>query len=351
EALPGSTFRFDLPVSNGGNGQVGLELLPGAVEATLLADDGDVVARRAAGWDVTLDLDGPIMLELDESTELNLRVRVPEGAPAGLYNVSFTTRLSREAFQNLTIPVAVRELSRVEFVGPTDLPLIPGRNVSLAYVARNTGNVEGLFDLRASAPPGWVARVSPERAQLAPGDAVEVLVTLAAGAQTPDGSAIVRLEAQAEPRPATPTDLRVQVARPQLYLGDATATGALRAGELVLVSANVGNRGGIDATNVSVALTVDGRVVDRVLLSRIPVGSTSLATLSWVATQRGGAVEVVIDPDHELSLATREDTERNVQFGSRLGIPAPGLLALLAVAAALATLRPRRPRDTERDAE
>ena len=334
DALPGETLRFSLPITNRGNGQVSLELLAGAVEATLLSENGD--ARVVPDWRVTLEEEA-LTLDLNESADLPLRVEVPAGAPPGLYNLTFTTRLSREALQNLTAPVAVRAVSRVVFDGAADLPLVPGRPVALSYVARNTGNVEGAFDLRAAAPSGWQATLSPARAELAPGDAVPVTLTLNATREAPDGAAVVTLQSQAANAAPTPTPLRVQVARPQLSLGDVSATGALRAGELVLVSANIVNGGGIDATNVSIALVVDDRVVDRVTLSRIPVGSTSLATLSWVATQRGGDVRVVIDPEEEIALPSREDTEAEVQFASR--IPGPGLLALVAILGVLARLR------------
>lgn len=334
---PGQELRFVLPVTNHGNGQVGIEVLEGALAVTRIGPDGD--EKPAAGWSLRLDTP-PMTLALNETADLELAIGVPAAAAPGTYNVTFTTRLSKEAFQNLTVPVQVVELSRAEYVGAKTLALVPGRPVSLAYSVRNTGNVEGVFDLRASLPPSWQANVSPARARLAPGDVVPVTVVLNASRDAPEGDVVARLEAQALPAAATPTDLRIRVARPALFLGDVTATGALRAGELVLVSATVGNTGSIDATNVSVALTVDGRVVDRVLLSRVPVGSSSVATLSWVATQRGGDVKLVLDPEQEIALASREDTEAEVSFAST--IPGPGVLALLAVLGVLARMTVRR---------
>ncbi|HET6406137.1 MAG TPA: CARDB domain-containing protein [Candidatus Thermoplasmatota archaeon] len=349
EAFPGESLRFVLPIANQGNGQVSLELLPGAVEVVLLTPDGD--ERVVADWAVEMDV-AALTLGLNETVELPLRLQVPNGTLPGLYNVSFTTRLSREALQNLTVPVQVKELARVDLVGSTSINLVPGRAMSLGYTARNTGNIEGVYDLRANAPQGWQASVTPARVRLAAGEGVPVTVTLNATRDAPDGQHIVRIESQAAGYDASLTDLRVRVARPVLFLEGVSASGALRAGELVLVTANVGNTGVIDATNVSVALTVDGRVVDRVLLSRVPVGSTSAAALSWVATQRGGDVKVVLDPEEEIALASRESTEADVKFGSRLGVPGPGLLAILAVLAAVAGLHSRaRDAPTRRQGE
>lgn len=330
-ALPGATLPVSLPLRNVGNGQVDLELLHGAVEAALLSPDGTETV--VPDWRVELQANDEITLELNDTVELPLRISVPKGTPPGLYNLTFTTRLSREALQNLTIPVDVKELARVDLVGPESVAFTPGRPVTLAYVAENTGNYEGAFDLAASAPTGWNATISPARVRLAPGDRADVTLTLNATRDAADATHVVQLTTAAEGRAPTTRDLSVRTARPQLRLEDVGATGALRPGELVLVTATVANGGGIAAENLSVALVVDDRIVDKVTLSRIPVGTSALATLSWVSTQRGGDVRVVVDPDEELALAARgaDETEAVVEFGSILGVPGPSL-GLVAVA-------------------
>lgn len=338
-ALPGASLPVSLPIQNVGNGQVDLELLSGAVEATLLASDG--TETIVPDWRVELQAED-ITLDLNASVDLPLRVEVPNATPPGLYNLTFTTRLSREALQNLTIPVEVKELARVDLLGPESVAFAPGRPVTLGYVAENTGNFEGAFDLAAAAPAGWNATLSPARVRLAPGDRADVTLTLNATPDAADGNHVVTLSTAAEGRAPTTSDLTARTARPQLALEDVSATGALRPGELVLVTATVANGGGIAAENVSVALVVDERVVDKVTLTRIPVGTSALATLSWVSTQRGGDVRVVVDPDEEIALAARgaDATEAAVEFGSILGAPGPGLgLVVVALLAGIALRR------------
>lgn len=337
EALPGATLRYALPILNAGNGQVGVELLSGAVDAALLLPNGDT--RPVADWVVALEA-SDVTLALNETVELPLRIEVPSLTPPGLYNLTFTTRLSREAVQNLTVPVQVLALSRVELEGPARVEMTPGRPITLAYVARNTGNVDGTFDLTAQAPAGWNATFSPPRSLLAPGERMNVRLTLNATRDAANGPYEVTLATASEGATPTTSKLLVQIARPQLYLADVAHTGDLRVGELIIVTATVGNRGGISADNVSVALVVDDRVVDRATLSRIPIGGTGVATLSWVATQRGGDARVILDPEQEIELETRDETQQGVEFGSRLGAPGPGILVVLAaVALALAWRR------------
>lgn len=337
---PGSRVRFLLPLENRGNGQVGLELLAGAVEAKRVSPDGE--GAIVADWRVTLE-DGEIILGLDERTDLPLRIDVPRGVPPGLYDLTFTTRLSREATQNLTIPVDVRTLAQVDLEGDERVAFPPGRPVLIALVAVNQGNLDATFELAAATPPGWNASFTPQRVRLAPGERVDVALSLGAPQDATDGTHEVTLSATAEDRVPTERPLVVNLARPQLYLADVDASGALRPGELVLVTATVGNRGGISADNVSIAMMVDDRVVDNVLLSRIPVGSSTLATLSWVSTQRGGDVRLVIDPGQEIALAERgaSSTEAEVAFGSILGVPGPGILLLVVALLAGTALRRR----------
>lgn len=321
EADPGAPLRFVLPVTNRGNGQVTLELLSGAVTPP---------------WPVTLEAEG-ITLGVNDTADLPLRIDVPAGTPPGAYNLTFTTRLSREALQNLSIPVNVRAISRIEFIGAKEISLTPGRPLDVAYLAKNTGNVEGTFDFSSLVPDGWNATFSPERARLAPGASIPVTLQLNATRDAPDGPDGMSLVATTGSSPPSQTQLTLDVRRPQLSLASVSATGSLVSGELVLVTATIANAGGIQADNVSVALVVDGKVVDKVLLTRIPVGSNALATLSWVATQRGGDVKVVLDPDQEIEMPTRDATSQVVQFGSRLGTPGPGigLLVLFAVGSSL----------------
>ncbi|HUR68214.1 MAG TPA: CARDB domain-containing protein [Candidatus Thermoplasmatota archaeon] len=336
EAEPGEVLHFVLPVTNRGNGQVAVELLAGATEVKRGADAPAGASSVTPAWPVTLESEG-FTLEVNDSADLPLRIDVPAGTPPGAYNLTFTTRLSREALQNVSIPVNVKAVSRVDFGGPKSVGLTPGRPIALSYHVKNVGNVEGTFDLTAQAPEGWNATFAPTRAHLAPGEAVDALLSLNATKDAPDGAVRVELHAAVAGAAAGGAPLDVNVARPQLSLASVTGSGSLKAGELILVSATVQNAGGIEAENVSVALVVDGRTVDKVQLSRIPVGSSALATLSWVSTQRGGDVKVVLDPDNEMSLSDRSASEQGVHFGSKIGVPGPGLFALLAVIALVAT--------------
>ena len=340
QAMAGRDLRLVLPVQNAGNGQVEVELLPGAVEAALLATDGST--RLVGDWDVELETPD-VTLGLNETTELTFLIEVPRGTPPGLYDLTFTTRLSREAVHNLTVPIDVRAVAALDLDVPDRVAFTPGRLYTVPFVAENEGNVEALFELSADAPDGWNVTLSPPRVRVAPGESVDLVLAINVTREADAGTYRVLLRAAAEGHTPTLQDLTVSLARPELRLGDVSANGALRPGELVLVTATVANGGGIAAENVSVALLVDGRIVDSVTLSRIPVGSSSLATLSWVSTQRGGDVRVVVDPAQEIALAERgaASTEATVQFGSFLGTPFPVALAL-ALAIGLALARRRR---------
>lgn len=339
QALPGETLRFLLPVTNLGNGQDSVELLEGAVDALRLEGDASVGAPLD-GWRVTMDVES-VRLELNETSELPLRIVVPRGTPPGQYNVTFTARLSREALQNLSVPVAVSRLARVDLDGASVLATTPGRLVHLSYVAVNNGNVEGTFDLAASAPTGWNATFSPARARLAPGERMPVALSLNASRDAADGVYEVALSAANGDDAPTVSSLSVRLARPELYIANVETSGALRSGDLVVVSATVGNRGDIAAENVSVVLVVDGKVVDRAILARVPVNQSGIASLSWVATSSRGDVKVLVDPDEDIVQATRAQSAASVEFGSRLlPTPAPGLAWLLAgLAVALAARR------------
>lgn len=326
-ADPGETLRYVLPIQNLGNGNDAIEILPGAVTPS---------------WKLTTDAES-VVLAYNESGELPLRIEVPQGTKQGLYNLTFTLRLSREAFQNLTLPVEVRPLARVTFDGPASLHTSPGRAQLLSMTAVNTGNLEGNFTLSALAPEAWNVTFSPERVRLAPGASTPVVVALNASREAPDADYDVDLVARLDGAEAGRTPLPVSLARPLLFLSDVAGSGTVRAGELVLVSATVGNRGDIAAENVSVALVVDGAIVDRVVLNRIPINEEKVATLNWVATSRSKDVHVVLDPEEEIVQATRDDTVSTVAFGGRiLPTPAPAPVLLLLTAAGAALLARRR---------
>ena len=326
-AVPGETLRYLLPLSNAGNGNDAIELLPGAV---------------SPAWRVASD-EQTLVLPVNQSADLPLRIEVPRGTPPGPTNLTFTLRLSREAFQNVTIPLDVRPLALVNFTGADAVRGAPGRPLTLPLVAVNDGNLEGDFRFAAQAPPGWAAALRPIGARLAPGESIPVTLTLQAPRDAQDGRHDVTLEATLDEAPAGRRGVAVDLARPELYLADVTPSGSLARGELVLVAATVGNRGQLAAENVSVALVVDGVVVERTVLARVPVGGSAQATLSWVSTG-GRDVRVVLDPDQEHATERGDDAEATVTFGSRLfPVPAPApLLALAAVMLAALVLRRRR---------
>lgn len=321
-ATPGETLRYLLPLGNAGNGNDAIELLPAAV---------------SPAWRVASD-EETLTLPANATGDLPLRISVPRGTPPGLHNLTFTLRLSREATQNVTVPIDVRPLARVAFTGAAEATGPPGRPVTLSLVAENVGNLAGEFGFAADAPEGWSATFAPARARLAPGERVPVTLTLNASRDAASGAHEVGLLATLDGEPAGRTPLPTTLARPLLHLGEVRASGRPVAGETLLVSALVGNRGDLAADNVTVALLVDGEVVDQVVLSRIPVGQTGQATLTWLATHPPGDVRVLLDPAHEVVQDTRDETEAQVTFGTRIPVPAPGLLALVAAVLALALL-------------
>lgn len=324
-ADPGETLRYLLPLGNTGNGNDAIELLP---------------AAATPAWRVVAD-EGTLTIPANASADLPLRISVPAGTPPGLHNLTFTLRLSREATQNVTLPIDVRPLARVGFTGTLDARGPPGRPIVMDLVARNTGNLPSEYAFRADVPPGWSASFVPARASLAPGERVGVTLTLNASRDAANGAHEVALEASLEGAPAGRTLLPVLIARPHLYLGEVRASGAPSSGETLLVSAVVANRGALAAENVTVALVVDGQVVDQAVLSRVPVGQSAQATLTWLATSGTDDVRVVIDPAQEVVQDDRGETEARVTFGTRLPIPMPGPLAMAAALACAALLAAR----------
>ena len=323
-AEPGATFDYVLPLTNHGNGNDIVELLPGAVTPV---------------WRVVT----PNSLALDpEATEdLPLSVTVPNGTLPGLYNLTFTLRLTREAFQNLTIPVQVVPTARVAYHGVENgLAMTPGRAKQLDLTAANVGNVAGTFEFNATAPAGWNVTFSPARAKLAPGESVPLLVLLNATREATDGAYPLTLTATLSGAAAGVTDAPVRIARPELYLTNVTTAGSTSPGDLVLVTAMVGNRGAIAAENVSVELLVDGSAVDKVVISRILVNDTKVATLNWLSTKRTSDIKVVLDRQGEIVELSRDDHEATANFASP--VPGVGTVGLLGVVLLVALGRLRR---------
>lgn len=328
-AEPGQALDYVLPVTNHGNGNDVIELLAGAT---------------TPDWDVTTDAP-PVALGVDEAADIPLRIQVPPLTLPGLYNLTFTLRLSREAFQNLTIPIDVRPTPRLAYVGNVDLSFPPGRAYEARLFVENTGNLAGAFALVADAPEGWNVTLLPPRVTLAPGERAPVAVRVNATRDAPDATYDLALRATLDEADAGATRGTVTLARPDLRITSIDASGSARPGELVLVAATVQNVGGIAAENVSVALVVDGEAVDQVVLARIPGGDAKIATLSWVSTKRTDDIRVVLDPADEIVEATATGDDAQVVFSSKL-VPGPGILLLAGAvgATALALRNSRRSR-------
>lgn len=326
QAEPGETITYVLPITNLGNGPDAIEILPGAI---------------TPAWTLVAGNDS-LLVGYNESIDLPLRLTVPPATAPNLYNVTFTVRLSRETTQNLSIPVEVKRVARLGFEGAATLATTQGKPTEVPFLARNRGNVEGAYDLAADVPAGWSASFAPARVTLAPGQSQPVTLRLNASRDAADGDHDVTLRARLAGEAAGAQALPTRLAKPQLTVQDVSASGTLRAGELVLVTATIANQGEIDAENVSVALVADGVVVDQVTINRVGVDDAKVATLNWVATGGADDVRVVIDPENLIVMPDREGSAAEVAFGSRLFTPGPTpVLALLAVAL-LALARRRR---------
>jgi uncharacterized membrane protein len=335
-ADPGVPFTFTLPLTNHGNGQDVVEVVPGASDPAW-----PVVATQPS-----------LPIGVGATEDFPIVVTVPNGTAPGSYNLTFTLRLTREAFENLTITVDVNVDARIAYEGLLPaLALTPGRAKELAVTAVNVGNVAGTFVFNATLPAGWNASFSPPEATLAPGDSIPVTLLVNASRDAPDGAYSTSLDAELNGTAAGDQGVPIAIARPALYLGAVTASGSTTPGDLVLVTATVGNRGSIAAENVSVELLVDGASVDQVVLGRVGVNATQLATLNWLSTHRTSDLKVVLDRNGDIVEASRANHEAQVTFASR--VPAPGLPAVLAVAVlASAALRLRsrgKAREREED--
>lgn len=326
EAEPGDALRYVLPLRNAGNGNEVLELLPGAVEPA---------------WHLVADSPS-LAIPYNESADLPLALDVPPGAPAGLTNVTFRVRLSREATQNLTLPIQVKSVAKLAFDALPELRTSPGKPTLVETTVTNVGNLEGAFAFAADAPAGWNVTFLPANATLGVGDAMPLRILVNASREAPDGAFGLDVRASYAGAAAGHAALAGSLAKPLLSLSGVQTTGSPRSDPLVLVSASVANKGDIAAENVTVALLVDGVAVDKVVLARIPVNDTKVATLNWAPTGNPKDVHVVIDPQGDIVQATREQTDAQVSFAKTLGIPALAPLALVGACGALALLLRRR---------
>lgn len=327
QALPGESFEYTLPLVNHGNGNDVVELLPGAVTPVW-----KMVAKTQS-----------LHIDVDQTEDFPLTITVPEGTPPGPYNLTFTLRLTREATQNVTIPVNVLASARVEVRGIGALTLLPGQTRTVNAQAVNVGNVEGTFTFTDDAPPGWNVTFAPERAKLAPGERIPVTVSFNASREAPDGEYTLELGTLFDNATSGKVSVAANLGRPELFISSVEATGSSAPGDLVLVSATVGNRGRVAAENVSVALVVAGVSVDRVVISRIQENDAKVATLNWLATQRTSDIKVVLDPDGEIAELNRDNHEADVAFSSKLPIPATPLVGV-ALAIGIALILGRRNR-------
>lgn len=323
-AVPGETLDYVLPLANHGNGDVTIELLPGA----------------ATGFVVRTD--DALALGVNDSGDLRLRIDVPAGTPPGPAFVNLTLRLSNEATQSILVPLQVAPRASLSFRGPSDLAAAPLRATPLRLTVANDGNLPGSFALGGTLPDGWTLRFEPATVTLAPGGTADVVAYVNASRDATDGAYGGRLTATLDGAEAGAHDLAVAVSRPELFIAGVDASGELETGQLVVVSARIGNRGAIAAEDVEVALVVDGQVVDQVVLERVTPAQQQVATLSWLATRSGGEVRVVIDPAERIVMSSRDGDEAGVSFATGFGVPGVGLVALLGAGAAVAALRRRR---------
>lgn len=317
QAVPGTVLQVELRLTNQGNLNESLRVLPGALPP---------------GWQMV-----PTQVDLAQnaSTRLPVSLTIPAASPAG--RVALSVRLVAEdgttAFVkfNATVPDVAGGAATLR----SGLAAQPGQDLPVVVPFLNSGNLPVRASLAAASGEPWTL-VSKGAVDVAPGANVTLHGSWRVPRDAQDGPAQHFLTVTTEPDSSEPRlGMAIDVGRPNLRLN---ATELLLAPSGTLVRAVVANLGDRDATDVLLHVVLDGTVVAEQQVKRIPAGRQADLLLAL-----GRAVDaplgVVLDPANAVVEADETDNQSLLQAAGKQA-PAPGLwLAIVALLAALGRRR------------
>ncbi|MBM4248940.1 MAG: hypothetical protein FJ149_05825 [Euryarchaeota archaeon] len=126
---------------------------------------------------------------------------------------------------------------------------------------------------------------------------------------------------------------------PRLSVGELSVQGELLAGSEIVLSVTVTNDGQGDALSVNVTLIIDGNASDRLVLDRLPAGSSQTVSFNWKATPGAHTLAVVAQAGDTGPAATPMRTlsvTRPAAPAAAADLTAPIIAAVVLVAVAAA---------------
>lgn len=346
--LPGETAEVRFLVQSRMNGPVTAEIVPTSLPA---------------GWSLaSREPVGTFPLAPGQSVVATPRIHVRDNERPGEYGVKVGLQMEDVAtkerrVEEVNISFRVLRDVRLNLTLPTGLQSPPGGTVRVPVLVANVGNQRAEGGVSIVAPTGWtlavVDGITPV-VDLAPGESRYVNFSLKAPASTPAAASFI---AHAVVPPSgvpivaqTDVPFAIGVLRRDLKVESVTAlTQDFREGRTAVFEIAVRNNGTLPATDVEVALVVNGDVARNVTIRSLPPGEARVVPLSWTVTP-ASEVTVVVDPRARVSDDDRSNNAFTFPLPKADGgilatikqkVPGPGILAALASIAVALALRRR----------
>ena len=305
EALESSSALFNITVKSVSNNPTGVT----------------VSATPTLGWSVELSA---TRFDLDpgQSTIVVATVHVAHNAAPGtiervlaLFAAERNTTATGSVLLMVKVPIQLFELV-LEVADPTG-QIQAGASLEFVGQVQNSGNNADTVTMEHLAPVGWGVVIEPTSVQLdrGTGAPVRIVVTAPSGL-TGSGAVDVVITARSgglttfTSRTITITfssaDLSVDA--PNVTVSPSPPV----TGEATTVEAGVLNHGLGSATDVVVALLVDGAEVDRTTVPAIDAGETVRAMLRWTAALGYHRLRVHVDPDGAIAEEEEDDNVAEV---------------------------------------
>ena len=305
ETLESGSAQFNVTVSSDSNNPTGVVL---SVSPTL-------------GWMSELST---ARLDLDpgQSADVVATVHVPHNAAPGsmervllLFTAERNVTATGSVLLSVMVPIQLYELS-LEVADPYG-QIQAGASLEFVGLVQNAGNNADAVSMEAMAPVGWEVAFEPASVPLDRGTGAPVLITVTAPTDLAgSGTAEVVITARSQglttfaSRTITLSyaSADLSVSAPNITVSPSPPV----VGEPATVEADVLNHGLGGATDVVVALLVDGTEVDRATVPAINAGETVRAMLRWTAALGYHRLRVQVDPDGAIAEEEEDDNAAEV---------------------------------------